>query len=751
MLTVVREMAHSVASELAHMRRPRLAAGRRAARSRTRRIAEVLERAVVAGEESVRARARAAAGPARGTASSTPAATASIIVFAGVRRRPARRRGARSVEHHARRPASRHPEHESSTLPLLHELRRHRRDELDDPPRLHRARSRRSATRCSSSATTSTLQVHVHTDDPRRRSRVFDGLGEVVAPGRRRHARAGRRARRAASPAHGRRAAASAAARSPSSRAPGMAATVRVARRARRSTAAPTLNPSTYELLAGIHDGRRRGGRRAAEQRQRDHGRRARRRAVREGRSRVVDSRWQQAGLVAAVALDPDAGAEENAARDARRRSPTCAPAPVAPAARDDAQGRFARRRRRRLRRRARSSPGASPQQTLGAVLDRARREAELVTCIARRRRARSTTTRSPRSRPAGVELELHDGGQPPTGGCWPPSDRTPLPSRAETHGAPAAALRNAAPPTREALLAAPVARRRAPRPLGAPLAALEGVGAAARAAAALGHRDGRRPARAPAVRPRDERAHRRRARDRGGGDVAVEVRSMRVRPARRRGCTDPRGRVADDTGPAEGASGSTRPTSPSSSRPGTRLVLRGTLEGGAAAAFRVAEHEPTSARASAGRHTTVVPLSGDRGAVGAAQSASWSLGPARLRAHARRAAARRGCGRARRLPARAAALLAPRTGPRREEVPGARAGSRSRSCSCSSSRSLRRRAPPRGGREARELPFEPPGDLVRHAALARLAAVRAHGRPARARSRRSTATSRAAARCSAC
>ena len=72
-LTVVREMAHRVARELAHMDQPRLEqerrrppgrADRRRARARARRRPELGP-----------ARARAAAGAARGRASSTPAAS----------------------------------------------------------------------------------------------------------------------------------------------------------------------------------------------------------------------------------------------------------------------------------------------------------------------------------------------------------------------------------------------------------------------------------------------------------------------------------------------------------------------------------------------------------------------------------------------------------------------------------------------------------------------------------------------------
>ena len=101
----------------------------------------------------------------------------------------------------------------------------------------------------------------------------------------------------------------------------------------------PTLNPSTYDLLAAIHAIRPRrswccpnspnvmmAAERAAE--------------LSEKTVVVVPSRSLQAGLAAAVSLDPGArrGRERRGdGRDARRVRTGA----VAPAARDDAQGRF--------------------------------------------------------------------------------------------------------------------------------------------------------------------------------------------------------------------------------------------------------------------------------------------------------------------------------------------------------------------------------------------------------------------------
>src|SRR4051794_20556821 len=102
----------------------------------------------------------------------------------------------------------------------------------------------------------------------------------------------------------------------------------------------PTLNPSTYDILAGIHAVP------AAEaivlpnspnvilaaERAAD---------LSEKPARVVATRAQQAGLAALLAFDPAAGAEENAAAVADAAA-GLALGGVARAARDDASGRFA-------------------------------------------------------------------------------------------------------------------------------------------------------------------------------------------------------------------------------------------------------------------------------------------------------------------------------------------------------------------------------------------------------------------------
>jgi dihydroxyacetone kinase-like predicted kinase len=170
-----------------------------------------------------------------------------------------------------------------------------------------------------------------------------------------------------------------------------------------------TLNPSTYDLLAGIHampadevvllpnsPNVIMAAERAAE--------------LSEKAVRVVPSRSQQAGLAAAVALDPagDLEAIAGAMCDALEHVRTGG---VAPAARDDAQGRF------------RSGDAlafegedivawGTPEEALRAVLGALAPGSELVTCLAGQG-APLGEAEVVALAPPGIELEWRDGGQP--------------------------------------------------------------------------------------------------------------------------------------------------------------------------------------------------------------------------------------------------------------------------------------------------------------------------------------------------
>jgi dihydroxyacetone kinase-like predicted kinase len=252
----------------------------------------------------------------------------------------------------------------------------------------------------------STLKVHVHTDDPETAIAVFAAAGDVsrldVADMR---AQVAQREARLATNGH------SVAART------GVLAVVSGPGMARlyESLGAhvldggPTLNPSTHELLAGIHSVPAEGvvvlpnsanvfmaAERAAE--------------LAEKAVRVVATRSQQAGLAAAVALTPGADADANA--DAMRVAIAAVrTGAVAPAARDDAAGRFG----------VGDAVGfvedelvawgeAAP--TLEAVLTALAADAELVTCIAGEGAPLDADAVAALV-PASVELELEDGGQP--------------------------------------------------------------------------------------------------------------------------------------------------------------------------------------------------------------------------------------------------------------------------------------------------------------------------------------------------
>ena len=399
-LTVVREMARpGRVRARAHARR---AARRRtpSADEQDAVIADVIERALEAGQESVKR------GPdllpvLREAGVVDAGGYALTVLLAGI---VGALRGSEPppLEHHAPARVT-HPQHASTHLPLLHELRRHR----------HRAsssdgssgRSSGSATRCWSSAT-------------RRRSRSTST--PTIPTPRRRCSRTPARSRTSTSPTCARRSS-SATSASPARRAGGRCGALAVTTGdgmrplfeslgVRALDGGPTLNPSTYELLAAIHAVAGRGGRGAAQQPERRDGGRARRRAVgQDGRASSRRAR-PQAGLAAAVSLDPARSAEENAAAMTQTLERVRTGA-VAPAARDDAQGRF----------REGDAVGfvddeivvwGRPREALRGVLERLAEDAELITCL--RGAEAPLDDETVAGAGAGeVEFELSDGGQP--------------------------------------------------------------------------------------------------------------------------------------------------------------------------------------------------------------------------------------------------------------------------------------------------------------------------------------------------
>jgi uncharacterized protein len=358
-LTVAREMAHKIVTDVAHSQEnPRL--GPATERSvQDAAIAEALASAVDAGQDSVK-RGPDLLAALREADVVDAGGYGLTIIFAGV---VAALRGddPPELDHHA--PARiHHPEHSSST---------------------HRFCTNFAVTGTGLSAgrfiaplealgdsvlvvgDTTTLKVHLHTDEPALATAVFAGAGEVsrldVADMRLQLAQRKERLGARAEGAGGDGAGAPAGERSGGELA--LAIPAPGGARLRCGAVAvvsgdglaemyrelgvhtidggPTLNPSTYDLLAGIHEVPAEevvvlpnsanvimAAERAAE--------------LSDKQVHVSPTTSQQAGLLAAVALAPERSVEENARalNEALARVRTGA---VAPAARDDSQGRFRR------------------------------------------------------------------------------------------------------------------------------------------------------------------------------------------------------------------------------------------------------------------------------------------------------------------------------------------------------------------------------------------------------------------------
>jgi hypothetical protein len=358
-LTVAREMAHQIVTDVAHSsENPHLAPGT-VRHEQDNAIAEALERAVVAGQDSVK-RGPELLAALREAGVVDAGGYGLTIMFAGV---VAALRGddPPELDHHAPARIS-HPQHSSGTYRFCTNFAvtgaglSARRfitplEELGDSVLVV--------------GDSTTLKVHLHTDDPEQATAVFAGAGQVsrldvadmrlqvLARDERLHARSALVTPQAGIDSSGGLAA------HDGTLIGGSAGVVR----ARCGAVAvvsgdgladmfrelgvhtidggPTLNPSTYDLLAGIHEVPAEevvvlansanvimAAERAAE--------------LSDKQVLVAPTTSQQAGLAAAVALAPDRTMEENAQAlmEALSRVRTGA---VAPAARDDVQGRFKR------------------------------------------------------------------------------------------------------------------------------------------------------------------------------------------------------------------------------------------------------------------------------------------------------------------------------------------------------------------------------------------------------------------------
>jgi DAK2 domain fusion protein YloV len=394
-LTVMREMASRIATEIAHMPDPRLGPDA-APEEQNAAIADILERAIVAGEESVK-RGPELLPVLRDAGVVDAGGYAVTVIFAGIVAALRGTEGPALEHHHA--PAHRHEpdEHQSATYRYCTNFAV-TGSGLEGPRYVAPLEAIGDSVLVVGDA--HTLRVHVHTDDPQAATEIFGQAGEVshldVAD---MHEQVEQRAERLASARCGVVAVVSG---------DGMP---KLFRREHLHVVdgGPTLNPSTNEILAGIHAVSAHeivvlpnspnvimAAERAAE--------------LAEKTVVVVPSRSQQAGLTAAIAFEPDRSADDNAAamQDAlvylRIGS-------VAPAAREDVHGRFA----------IGDAVGfvedeiiawGEPGATLAAVIRSLARDAELLTCIS----GDGAPVDGDAVRglvPDGIELELHDGGQP--------------------------------------------------------------------------------------------------------------------------------------------------------------------------------------------------------------------------------------------------------------------------------------------------------------------------------------------------
>ncbi len=404
-LTVMRDMAASIATEIAHGDGERLEADADPV-EQDRRIADVLEKAVRAGEESVRRTQDLL--PALREAGVVDAGGYGVVVlFAGC---VAVLRGetAPDVEHHVAPARITHPEHASVTFRYCTNFAVSARAgaELAEAG-LYLPRLETIGDSVLVVGDHVTLRVHVHTDDPEAATQIFAGAGDVsrldVADMQAQVADRDRRLAAEGSPTAPHRCGALAV-----TTGAGIADMFR-ALGCDVLDGGATMNPSTYDILAGIHAVPAEevvvlpnsGNLLMAAQAAAD---------MSEKRVHLVDSTEQQAGLAAALALFPVRSANENAtlmeeALEAVRTGS------VAPAARADAQGRFA----------VGDTVGylgdqlvawGEPEATLGAVLARLGEEAELITVI-HGDHAPLDEGRIAELAPDGVDLEFADGGQP--------------------------------------------------------------------------------------------------------------------------------------------------------------------------------------------------------------------------------------------------------------------------------------------------------------------------------------------------
>jgi DAK2 domain fusion protein YloV len=398
MLTVFREMAHSLSRQLAHLEREKTRFDREVTdEEQDAVLAQVLERAIADGERAV-ARTPEQLEVLRESGVVDAGGHGLVLILAGV---VAGLRG-----DGGELPEVQHHEPPRRTLPH-HEDSRYRYctnfivsgQGLQD--RKYLPRLERLGDSVLVVGDDVTLKVHIHTDEPEAATEVFEGVGEVtnldVADMRQQMAE-----RNARLGATGRTGVVAVAAGDGLQRLFGELG-------AHVVPGGETLNPSTYELLAGIHSVPSEevlvlpsssnvimAAERACE--------------LSEKPARVVPATSQQASLLALVELDPDAPLEENAARLGEAIEEV-AIGGIAPAARADAQGRFKKGDAVGFVKGEIVAWGGAGS-TLDQTLQQLAEGAEILTIIA------GDGAPIPLEEidvhvPDGVEVETHEGGQP--------------------------------------------------------------------------------------------------------------------------------------------------------------------------------------------------------------------------------------------------------------------------------------------------------------------------------------------------
>jgi hypothetical protein len=397
MLTVFREMAHSLARQLAHLEAGKQRLPRDATEEQQDQIlAEVLERAIEDGERAV-ARTPEQLEVLRESGVVDAGGHGLVLILAGVVA------GLRGDD--AKLPEVSHYEAPRLSLPH-HEDSRFRYctnfivagSGLSSRQFLPRLEGLGDSVLVVGDE--ATLKVHVHTDEPEAAVALFEGAGEVtnldVADMR------AQMAERSARLAAGRTGVVAVAAGEGLER-------LFVELGAHVIPGGETLNPSTYELLAGIHgvpgeevlvlpssSNVLMAAERACE--------------LSEKPARVVAATSQQASLLALVELDPGASADENAER-LESALAGIATGGIAPAARDDAQGRFKKGDAVGFAEGEIVAFGGAGS-TLARTVQHLADGAEIVTVIAGEG-APIALAEIDTHVPDGVEIETHEGGQP--------------------------------------------------------------------------------------------------------------------------------------------------------------------------------------------------------------------------------------------------------------------------------------------------------------------------------------------------